>query len=142
MTQETTSEILNIISYRIEIVAVPDIQELIELESQNFEKFCFTAIERSTSISSINRTQYFAGRFAAKKAVLKVLNREYQQRDLWLDIEIQRLSTGEPSVILHNNCQEIAAALGIEKWLVSISHTSSYATASAIALASSSQRLA
>lgn len=138
MTQETTSEILNIISHAIDIVAVSDIQELIELESQNFERLCFTAIERSTSISSINRIHYFAGRFAAKKAILKVLNRDCQQSCLWLDIEIQRLSTGEPSVILHNKCQKIAVALGIKKWLVSISHTSSYATASAIALGSTS----
>lgn len=125
---------MKIFGYGTAILAVPDIKKLIERKSENFEAKCFTAIELSTSISSIDRIQYLAGRFAAKKAIIKILNIESEESCFWLDIEIQKLSTGQPSVVLYNKFHKIAAAFGIEKWLISISHTSSYATASVIAL--------
>ncbi|MBW4677064.1 MAG: holo-ACP synthase [Desmonostoc geniculatum HA4340-LM1] len=134
--QNCASEILSIVGYGIDIVAIPHIKELIEQGSENFAIRCFTATESNTSITSVNRIQYLAGRFVAKEAVLKALGRASNQDCSWLDIEIQRLSTGEPSVVLYGKCQNLAATLGVEKWLVSISHTSSYAAASAIALGS------
>ena len=125
---------MEIIGYATVIVAVPEIKELIERKSENFEAKCFTAIELSNSISSIDRIQYLAGRFAAKKAITKILNIESEESCFWLDIEIQKLSTGQPSIVLYSKFQKIAATFGIKKWLVSISHTLSYATASTIAL--------
>ena len=94
----------------------------------------FTAGECNTSALGAKRSEYLAGRFAAKKAVLKALGGGWIQNISWLDLEIQRLPSGEPSVVLHGKCQEIASKLGVNKWLLSISHTSSYAAASAIAI--------
>ena len=131
---EKTSEILNIIGHGVEIITVPSIKALAELEMENFEELCFTGIERSASISSANRIQHLAGRFAVKKAILTILGGECQKNRLWLDIEIRRVSTGEPLVILRKHCQNTAVVLGITKWLASISYTSSYAAASVIAL--------
>jgi holo-[acyl-carrier protein] synthase len=95
---------------------------------------CFTATERSTPALGAKRIEYLAGRFAAKEAILKALGIGNNPNISKLDIEIQRLPSGEPSVILHGKCQEIAAKLGIMQWFLSISHTPSYAAASAIAL--------
>ena len=124
----------NIIGHSINIVATARIKELIERGGKCFEMQCFTARERHASGSGTNRIQYLAGRFAAKEAVLTALGRRGNLGISWLDIEVQRLPTGEPSIVLRAKCKEIAAQLGITKWLLSISHTSSYATASAIAL--------
>ncbi len=99
-----------------------------------FEGQCLTAAELNAPGFRTNRLQYFASRLAAKKAVLKALGGDGKQPTSWHDIEIQRLPTGEPAVVLYANCQETAAKLGITKWLLSISHTPSYAAASAIAL--------
>lgn len=130
------SEPADIIGHGIDIVETNRIKELMERLGERFEMGCLTATEQRTSVLGANRIQYLAGRFAAKKAILKALGTEWNQDICWLDIEVQRLPTGEPSVVLHGKYQEIAAELGIAKWLLSISHTSSYAAASAIAVGS------
>jgi holo-[acyl-carrier protein] synthase len=129
-----------LIGHGIEIVETTRIRELLERSGEHFEMECFTAIERSTSALGANRIEYFAGRFAAKQAILKALSMGGNQGISWLDIEIQRLPSGEPSVVLHGKCQAIAKQLAVTKWLLSISHTSSYAAASAIAVGSNSWR--
>ncbi len=122
-----------LIGHGIDIVETTRIQELIERSGESFEMECFTATERSTAALGAKRIEYLAGRFAAKEAVLKALGADSNQGISRLDIEVQRLPTGEPSVVLYGKCKEIAEKLSITKWLLSISHTSSYAAASAIA---------
>ncbi len=122
-----------LIGHGIEIVETTRIQELIERSGEHFEMECFTAKERSTSALGAKRIEYLAGRFAAKEAVIKALGMGKNQDISRLDIEIHRLPSGEPSVMLHGEGKEIAEKLGITQWLLSISHTSSYAAASAIA---------
>jgi holo-[acyl-carrier protein] synthase len=123
-----------IVGHGIDIVETTRLQELVERSGEHFEMECFTATERSLSALGAKRIEYLAGRFAAKEAVLKALGTGWSQGISRLEIEIQRLPSGEPSVMLHGECKEIAEELGITKWLLSISHTSSYAAASAIAL--------
>jgi holo-[acyl-carrier protein] synthase len=112
-----------LVGHGIEIVETTRIQELVEQSGKQFEMECFTATERSTPALGAKRIEYLAGRFAAKEAVIKALGMAKNQDISWLDIEIQRLKSGEPSVVLHGKCQEIAEQLGITKWLLSISHT-------------------
>ncbi|WP_427156896.1 holo-ACP synthase [Aliinostoc sp. HNIBRCY26] len=119
-----------IIGYGIEIVATAEIKTLTEQTQRNFAMQYFTASERSI----MSGVQQLAGRFCAKKAILKALGVELNQKIFWLDIEVQRLLTGEPSVVLHGQYRELANRLGIAKWLVSITHVADYAAASAIAL--------
>lgn len=125
---------LNIIGQDICVMATDEIKTLVEQEPEQFEIKHFTPTERSATESGTRRIQYFAGRLCAKKAVLKSLKIESDSHTFWLEIEVQRLPTGQPSVVLHGDCQKIAAELEIAKWLLSISHVSAYATASAIAL--------
>ena len=123
-----------IIGHGIDIVDINRIEKSLKRSGDNFEIRCFTATERSFAQRDVNRSQYFAGRFAAKEAVLKALGTGWSQGIAWTDVEIQRLPTGEPFVVLYGKCKEIADKLGITKWLVSISHTNPFAIASAIAI--------
>ena len=125
---------LEVIAHGISMVETTSIRELVELSRECLEMEYLTAKERSTYESGAKRIEYLAGRLAAKEAILKALGKKMSEDISWLDIEIERLPTGEPSVVLHSKCQQIAAGLGIEKWLLSISHESSYAAASAIAM--------
>lgn len=122
-----------VVGHGIEILETKRIQELIEKSGKQFEMEYFTATERHTPPLGAKRIEYLAGRLAAKEAILKALGIGNNPNISKLDIEIQRLPSGEPSVILHGKCQEIAAKLGITQWLLSLSHTPSYAAASAIA---------
>ncbi|MEM6256616.1 MAG: holo-ACP synthase [Cyanobacteria bacterium P01_A01_bin.123] len=135
------SDYPGVIGHGIDIVETKGVQKLIAQLSESPEMGCFTANERNVCELDAKRIEYFAGRLAAKQAVFKALNKALLNENAsWLDIEIKRLSTGEPSVVLHDNFLKIAMDLGVTKWLLSISHESSYAAASAIALGRCSQK--
>jgi len=75
-----------------------------------------------------NRPQNFAGRWAAKEAVSKVLGLGVRGVG-WRDIEIARLPTGQPQVRLHGRAKARAEQLGMARVAVSISHEGDYAVA-------------
>ncbi len=80
-----------------------------------------------------DRPQNFAGRWAAKEAVSKVLGLGVRGVG-WTEIEIQRLPTGQPSVRLHGRAERRAEQLGMERIAVSISHEAEYAVAIAFGI--------
>ena len=82
-----------------------------------------------------NRPQNFAGRWAAKEAVSKVLGLGVRGVG-WRDIEIARLPTGQPAVRLHGRAKARAEQLGMGRIAVSISHEGEYAVAIAFGIRS------
>jgi holo-[acyl-carrier protein] synthase len=82
------------------------------------------------------RPQNFAGRWAAKEAVSKVLGLGVRGVG-WRDIEIARLPTGQPSVRLHGRARERAEQLGMSRVAVSISHEDDFAVAIAFGVRTS-----
>ena len=79
-------------------------------------------------------TQHFAGRWAAKEAVLKALGTGWRRGISWRDIEVRNGPGGRPQAFLQGGTQEVAEKIGIRCMLVSISHCRSHATAYAVAL--------
>lgn len=80
-----------------------------------------------------DRPETFAGRWAAKEAVSKVLGLGVRGIG-WRDIEIERLPTGQPAVRLHGRAERRAEQLGMERVAVSISHEADYAVAIAFGI--------
>ncbi len=74
------------------------------------------------------RPETFAGRWAAKEAVSKVLGLGVRGVG-WRDIEILRLPTGQPEVVLGGRAAQRAEQLGMGRVAVSISHESEFAVA-------------
>jgi holo-[acyl-carrier protein] synthase len=124
----------NAIAQDLRIIDIESFSKFAVQMGETFESYYYTNLERNVVDRGARRMQYLAGRFAAKSAIAKVLRKEGDRENFWLDIEIQRLPTGAPSVKLYGKCQDLAARLGIKNWLLSISHTSSYAVAMAIAV--------
>jgi phosphopantetheinyl transferase len=79
------------------------------------------------------RPATFAGRWAAKEAVSKVLGLGVRGIG-WRDIEIERLPTGQPAVRLHGRAAARAEQLGMERIALSISHEADYAVAIAFGI--------
>jgi holo-[acyl-carrier protein] synthase len=75
-----------------------------------------------------DRPETFAGRWAAKEAVSKVLGLGVRGIG-WRDIEVVRLPTGQPSIKLHGRAAARAEQLGMGRIAVSITHESEYAVA-------------
>jgi holo-[acyl-carrier protein] synthase len=75
----------------------------------------------------------YAGRFAAKEAVMKALGHGWGARVRWLDIEVIRGRGGKPDIALHGKTAELAAELGIRRWALSITHTKAHGLAFVLA---------
>ena len=75
-----------------------------------------------------DRPETFAGRWAAKEAVSKVLGLGVRGVG-WREIEIVRLPTGQPMVRLHGRARRRAEQLRLGRVAVSISHERAYAIA-------------
>jgi holo-[acyl-carrier-protein] synthase len=80
-----------------------------------------------------DRPETFAGRWAAKEAVSKVLGLGVRGIG-WTEIEIERLPTGQPNVRLHRRAAARAEQLGMGRIAVSISHEAEYAVAIAFGI--------
>lgn len=124
-----------ILGHGIDIVETARIRKLVEEHAERFLERVFTPLEQAYCARNGKRYfEHLAGRFAAKEAVLKVLGTGWRGGIAWTDIEIRPEPSGQPKVALTGECQRIAAALGISRWHVSISHIETHATASAIGL--------
>lgn len=72
------------------------------------------------------RPESLAGRFAAKEAVAKVLGAPGLP---WTDAEVVTEDNGRPVLVVHRAVAEAAAAMGITRWHLSLSHDAGIATA-------------
>jgi holo-[acyl-carrier protein] synthase len=93
----------------------------------------FTDDERAYALAKRDPTERFAGRFAAKEAVMKAMGvgiGEVRFRE----IEVVRADSGAPSVALHGDAAARATGLGIAEWRLTLSHTHRVAEAIAVAL--------
>jgi len=74
------------------------------------------------------RPETFAGRWAAKESVSKVLGLGVRGVG-WRDIEVERLPTGQPNIVLHGRAAQRAGQLGMGRIAVSITHEAEFAVA-------------
>jgi holo-[acyl-carrier protein] synthase len=114
----------------IDIVKVERIRAAIERFGERFSNRVLTPSERRYVRG---RPETFAGRWAAKEAVSKVLGLGVRGIG-WKDIEVERLPTGQPSIRLHGRAEQRAAQLGMGRIAVSITHESDYAVAVAFGM--------
>jgi holo-[acyl-carrier protein] synthase len=93
----------------------------------------FTEDEQAYCRRRRDPVERFAARFAAKEAVLKAMGAGVGACAL-REIEVVREESGAPSLVLHGAAANLAAARGIARWHVSLSHTSRVAEALVIAV--------
>ena len=124
-----------IVGHGIDIVETQRIRALVEHHGEHFLNRVFTAEEQRYCAANPKRYfEHLAGRFAAKEAVLKVIGTGWRGGIAWTDVEVVKESSGQPRIVLSGECLRVAREQGIERWLVSISHIETHATASAIGL--------
>lgn len=76
---------------------------------------------------------HLAGRFAAKEAVMKCLGAG-MDRVAFTDIEVRHLDSGAPTVVLSGRAATRAHERGVERWWLSLTHTTTLAQAVALAV--------
>jgi holo-[acyl-carrier protein] synthase len=99
-----------------------------------FRRRVFTAGEQELCEGRRDPVPAYAARFAAKEAVLKALGEGLGAADM-AEIEVVRLPSGAPELVLVGRAAELAAGHGVTRWAVSLSHSDHTALATVIALA-------
>jgi holo-[acyl-carrier protein] synthase len=94
----------------------------------------FTPEEIAYCDSKARPAESYAGRFAAREAVIKALG-GYRGRG-WRDISVTRAPTGAPAIRLEGNAKGRADLLGITQVLVTFTHEKTSAVAFAVAVRS------
>ena len=122
-----------IIGLGTDIVEVQRIGEMIDRHGDLFLKRVFTPLEIDYCSQKKACNQHYAGRWAAKEAVMKTLGTGFTKGVGWTDIEILTRRSGQPYLQMTGGAAEYAKGLGIDEILITISHCRSYATATAIA---------
>jgi holo-[acyl-carrier protein] synthase len=74
----------------------------------------------------------YAGRFAAREAVIKALGGYRGRR--WQDVSVVRGAAGAPTIALTGNAKLRADALGVARVLISFTHERTNAVAFAVAV--------
>ncbi len=112
-----------------DIIEIARIERIIERYGQKFLDRMFTEPEQTYCSGFRKPSQHFAGRFAAKEAIVKALGTGIRDGLEWTDIEIINDKNGKPIVHLSEKI--------IDKFIdpeiqISISHSKEYATAVAL----------
>lgn len=117
----------------VDIVEVQRIERAIGRWGDRFLGRVFTPAEIDYCAG---RAQSLAARFAAKEAVSKALGTGWAPQAAheagwvdWIEIEVVRQPSGEPSLRLYGKALARAQLLGVAGWRLSMSHTHEHAVA-------------
>ena len=126
---------MQIIGIGTDIIECERIGRMLTQHGERFTNHVFTEDEFQYCSRRKIAEQHFAGRWAAKEAVLKALGTGWATGISWTNVEVVILPGGKPVIRLHKGALKKANELGITEVLISISHCKSYATATAVAVA-------
>jgi len=123
---------LLIIGCGIDLVRIERIEKIIKRWGNNFNSRIFTPLERDyCEKKKDNKFQSYAGKFAAKEALLKALGLGLRGAN-WKEIEIRNNELGQPIIDTSGKLKNIALTKGVKKYFITISHTKEYAIAQVI----------
>ena len=116
-----------------DLVEVDRFRRAMERQGERLLDRLFSDAERAYSLRHRNAAPHLAARFGAKEAVMKAMG-----VGLWKfalrDVEVRKLPSGQPEVILHDKAAALAQERGVGSWLLTLSHTDGMAIAVAVAL--------
>lgn len=125
---------MNIFGIGVDVVEVERIAAAIERQGEAFVKRVFTDGERAYCEGQKHPEQHYAARFAVKEAVAKAFGTGIGRDLSLLDMDIIRLESGRPELVLSGGGKEFAGRQGITGVKISLSHTGSCAVGNAVAI--------
>jgi len=125
---------MDIIGIGADIVECLRIGRMIKEHGEVFLTRVFTEREIRYCQGRKHATEHFAGRWAAKEAILKCLGTGWRRGLCWTDLEVRNDPRGKPQVLMCGAAKDQAQSLRISDILITISHCRAYATAYAIAV--------
>ena len=108
----------------IDIVDVPRFEKVLARRPKIVDRL-FTEGEK---LDTKLRPQRLAARFAAKEAVMKACGVGVGSTG-WKTIEVKKMRSGAPMVVLHGTAQDLADRVGIKNMYITLTHTDMTAAA-------------
>ena len=108
----------------IDIVDVPRFEKVLARRPKIVDRL-FTEGEK---LDTKLRPQRLAARFAAKEAVMKACGVGVGSTG-WKTIEVKKMRSGAPMVVLHGTAQDLADRVGIKHMHITLTHTDMTAAA-------------
>lgn len=123
-----------IVGLGTDLVYLPRIEGLYQKYGERFldrvltpheKRYCLTPVSLKVKVARIG------GRIATKEAVVKALhlgiaNMGNPKGALWTHVEVWREERVAPRIRLHGKALDGAQALGIDDWLISLTHDGDY----------------
>jgi len=117
-----------IIGIGIDLVKIDRIDKAGKNQSGFLERV-FTESEREYCSKQKYPAQHYAGRFAAKEAVLKAIGTGWSAGVKWTDMEVLHGDGGGPVVNISGRVKDLMDLKGVKQILLSYSHDEGYAVA-------------
>lgn len=119
-----------IVGVGIDLVDIARIAQLLETQGERALRRLFTEGEAAYAAARAEPARHLAARFAAKEAAYKALAGTDHARGIgWRDIEVVAEWDGRPVLRLHGRAAERAAALGVVRMHLSLTHADATAAA-------------
>ena len=122
---------MRLIHLGIDVVETARIRSSIEKFGDRFLNRVFGKGELAYAMAMPKPELHLAARFAAKEAISKAFGTGIGEQLGWRDIQVGRAAGGQPYVVLSEKARALAAKLGGDHVLVSLTHTEHYAAAKA-----------
>ena len=116
-----------IVGIGIDLIEIEKIAH--DLHSDVYLRKVFTEAEIAACQDSVNSAECFAGRFAAKEALMKAITNGIRQGVWFTHIEVLNHENGQPYVQVSGQAEIRLNELGATNIHVSITHTKSAAAA-------------
>jgi holo-[acyl-carrier protein] synthase len=117
-----------------EVIECLRVARMIERHGERFIHRVYTTAEVRYCNSRVQATQHFAGRWAAKEAVLRALGVRSRKGFDWRNIEVLRDEAGRDQVSFRGAARDIVEQADVGEIFISIAQCRSVATAHAVAV--------
>jgi holo-[acyl-carrier protein] synthase len=118
-----------IVGVGTDLVQVARVWAVLERKGDRALRRLFTPAEVARCRGGRSPRESFAARFAAKEAFFKALGTGWGRGAAWAEVEVVSAPSGAPTLRLHGGAAALAAAAGVRRVHVSLTHTGDLAGA-------------
>lgn len=120
---------MSVLGIGVDLVECARVQHSLDRFGDRFLHRVFTEGEIAYSQSMKFPARHLAARFAAKEAISKAFGTGIGKAMGWKDIDVHKKPSGEPFIVLEGGAKQLAAARGVAKVSITLSHTDNHAMA-------------
>lgn len=113
----------------MDLVRISRVQQLLESKGQRALRRLFTPAEAERCRASRHPPESFAARFAAKEAFFKALGTGWGTGGAWTEVEVVSTAAGAPTLALTGRAAALAAARGVTRIHLTLTHSDDTAAA-------------